>query len=231
MQHAFLSIREIKVFDKIFYLQNSDSKDFKELFLSIKKELFSPCHPYEDATQEISRIINELESISDKSLLTIYPNDPWSKIMDWEEIIQASLENEITIGSHSLDHSLIGKMGDDEIRKQLLKSKQEIEEHTLKPCLHFCYPNGLLPPNPAKHLQESGYASAVTTKTGITTRDNFDRYLIKRYHLDVHQGEFFNLALISGLIAFTSKYSSKFRLTKRPGQPNTKKRRYTHTPT
>jgi peptidoglycan/xylan/chitin deacetylase (PgdA/CDA1 family) len=213
MQQGFQSINEIEVFGKTFSLGNYDSKSLKKLFLAIKNEIFSPQHPYAESVQELARVIELLEKTSGKSLLTLYPDDPWSKIMDWEEIKQAALESDITIGSHSLDHSLMGKISETEARDQLVRSKLEIEERLQKPCTHFAYPNGSLPDNPSTLLEDSGYQTAVTTKTGITLKDTFNRYLIDRVYIDVNRGAFFNLALISGLLPTFSKLKKKIKFS------------------
>lgn len=215
IQQAFPSLKELTVFDKTFSLKQFEQSDLKPLFLKIKAALFSSNHPYEQTLQELDRIIDELERVSGKSLLEIYPNDPWSKVMDWEEIRQASQESDITIGSHTQDHSLLGLIDEDEVLNQLVKSKQEIERHTQKPCVHFCYPNGSIPKNPEKLLEVSGYVSAVTTKTGVTYGEQFSRYLIERYHITAHRNEFFNLALICGFASTAYKLTRKMQFWKK----------------
>jgi peptidoglycan/xylan/chitin deacetylase (PgdA/CDA1 family) len=206
IQHAVDKIDSIRVFDKSIPVNNVNRGNYKALFLRLKSAIFNSHHTHEQATKELYRLINELEQASGRSLLEIYPDDPWSKLMSWEDIKQAALSSDITIGSHTLDHSLLGKVSEEEINTQLAESKREIEAHTQQPCVHFCYPDGSIPLNPDKHLQACGYSSAVTTKPGITFQKNFDRYQIKRYHIPVYGDAIFNLALISGFVQFIKKY-------------------------
>jgi peptidoglycan/xylan/chitin deacetylase (PgdA/CDA1 family) len=202
IQHAIDHIDKIDIFDKTIAVsgQSKNRAYCKQLLLKVKSEIFYSNHPEEKVNGEMNKVISELESASGKSLLDIYQDDPWSKLMDWDEIQKAAHSVDITIGSHTVDHTMLGTVGETEIMNQLDNSKKIIEDNTLKACQHFCFPDGSVPSNPEKYLKQSGYASAVTTKPGLTLPNNFNQYLINRYHMPIEDDEVFTLAWVSGFI-------------------------------
>lgn len=63
------------------------------------------------------------------------------QLMNWEQIVELS-HHGVSIGSHCLRHCILhDKQKDAEVRRQLIASKQAIEEK-LGHCHYFAYPNG-----------------------------------------------------------------------------------------
>jgi len=188
----------VKVFEQEIALEHGSPAAFKRSFLRIKNAAFETNHDYTLVSKEIERVTQELESRSGKSLLDIYDADPWSKVMSWKDVEAAARDEDVTFGSHTVDHSLLGKIGEIEIEYQLKASKEALENHTRKPCVHFCYPNGSLHPKAAAYLASTGYLSAVTTARGNNQINSYDRFHLKRYNLPPDSAPLHCLAKVSG---------------------------------
>ncbi len=191
----------VKVFGQEIALEHGSPAACKRTFMKIKNAAFESRHEYTLVSQEIERVTRELESRSGKSLLEIYETDPWSRVMSWQDVEAIAPAQDITFGSHTVDHSLLGKISEDEIEYQLKASKEALEKHTRKPCVHFCYPNGSLPPRAAIHLESAGYLSAVTTKHGSNRAESYDRFQLRRYNLPADSAPLHSLAMVSGFSA------------------------------
>jgi peptidoglycan/xylan/chitin deacetylase (PgdA/CDA1 family) len=61
--------------------------------------------------------------------------------MNWEEL-RAHAERGVTIGSHGVAHLRLPQLSDDELRRELVDSKEEIESELGRPCLELAYPYG-----------------------------------------------------------------------------------------
>ncbi|MFN3234079.1 MAG: polysaccharide deacetylase family protein [Gammaproteobacteria bacterium] len=87
--------------------------------------------------------------------------------LSWDEIIEASKDPLVTIGAHTIDHLALSKLSEGELHRQLLQSRQELEEKLGSPIRHFAYPYG------SKHeasLREFQYAREIGFETAVTTR-------------------------------------------------------------
>jgi peptidoglycan/xylan/chitin deacetylase (PgdA/CDA1 family) len=61
--------------------------------------------------------------------------------MTWAEL-RAHSERGAQIGSHGVSHAHLTSLGDDELRRELIESKREIEEQLGTRCTDFAYPYG-----------------------------------------------------------------------------------------
>lgn len=176
---------KVDIFGQEVVLQNDSPATLKKSFLNIKNHAFNSQRSYDEITNEILRVTQDLEQLSGKSLLDIYDEDPWSKVMTWQDVESAASSQDITFGSHTVDHSLLGMVDSNEIRYQLNKSKEILDQHLPYPCVHFCYPNGSVPQGASDYLKESGYHSATTTEVGINMPEDYDLYYLKRVHFPI----------------------------------------------
>jgi peptidoglycan/xylan/chitin deacetylase (PgdA/CDA1 family) len=62
-------------------------------------------------------------------------------LMDWEEL-QSLDPRLITIGSHSMTHPILSNISDDEVNREIVESRQVLEQRLERPVEYFCYPNG-----------------------------------------------------------------------------------------
>lgn len=61
--------------------------------------------------------------------------------MDWDEL-RGHCENGIEVGSHGVSHAHLTELADDELRRELVDSKAEIEAELGRPCTELAYPYG-----------------------------------------------------------------------------------------
>ena len=61
--------------------------------------------------------------------------------MTWNEL-RAHVERGVELGSHGVSHAHLTELGDDEVRRELVDSKRELEEELGRACPDFAYPYG-----------------------------------------------------------------------------------------
>lgn len=61
--------------------------------------------------------------------------------MDWEELKEVA-ENNISIGAHTVRHRILSNLSVAELEKEIVDSKNEIEQRIGKKVISFAYPNG-----------------------------------------------------------------------------------------
>ena len=68
-----------------------------------------------------------------------YPDD--LATMDWDAL-RALAERGIEIGSHTVSHPHLPRLGEAEIQRELRESKERIEDELRRPCRYLAYPFG-----------------------------------------------------------------------------------------
>jgi peptidoglycan/xylan/chitin deacetylase (PgdA/CDA1 family) len=61
--------------------------------------------------------------------------------MTWDEL-RAHAERGVAIASHGVSHAHLTRLSDDEVRRELAESKQQIEGELGRPCIELAYPYG-----------------------------------------------------------------------------------------
>ena len=89
--------------------------------------------------------------------------------MTWEQLKELEAGG-ITIESHTLTHPKLEELPDDEIRAELLNSKNVLEENLGHPIEFLAYPTGTYNLHIAGIAQDVGYKGAFTIKYGIVDR-------------------------------------------------------------
>jgi peptidoglycan/xylan/chitin deacetylase (PgdA/CDA1 family) len=146
---------------------------------------------------KLDEIITHYERSGGKSLGTIFEEDPWSGLLNWEEINRCQGEG-VRFGSHTMDHYRVDRLNGDALRYQLEESKRVIEEKTGTPCDYIAYPNGDCSESARNVALESGYLAGVTTDEGIN-KIGCDTMMLKRISLPWTSDETELLAYVSGL--------------------------------
>jgi len=106
-------------------------------------------------------------------------------ILSWDEAKEMSQEN-IDFGSHGQSHRILTKLSSSEIQKELISSKNIIEEKIGKECELFSYPNGDYNSEIKQLVQETGYSSAITTSGQEIIKEEQDFFALKRF--GIHEG-------------------------------------------
>jgi len=148
--------------------------------------------------RKVEEVITHFERRSGRRLSDIFEDDPWSALLDWGEIVGCQ-GDDVRFGSHTLDHHRVGHLrrGDD-LRRQLIGSKEAIEEKTGVPCRYIAYPDGDCSERAVKVAREAGYEAGVTTEEGIN-RVGCDLMTLRRIALPWTTDETELLARVSGL--------------------------------
>jgi len=106
-------------------------------------------------------------------------NESLSKpLMDWNTIREIS-KNGVQIGSHTITHPELTRISSDEQNKEIVGSKNELEEHLNQPIDAFCYPGGDQNQQVKEAVKKAGYRNAVTTQRGHVEK-GFDPFALRR---------------------------------------------------
>jgi peptidoglycan/xylan/chitin deacetylase (PgdA/CDA1 family) len=106
--------------------------------------------------------------------------------LTWDECREMHRAGMI-IGSHTASHAKLSGLADDQIRQEMLSSKQIIEQKLGCPCKHFACPWGrdgidFKKGSAEKIARDVGYHSFLTTKRGPLFRGD-STFLINRDHI------------------------------------------------
>lgn len=101
--------------------------------------------------------------------------------LTWDQIKDLQAEG-IEIGSHTRNHIDLKQATYQQQVKEILSSKQTLEQSLGVPCLSFCYPSGAHGDVTPTIVKDSGYSSAVTVAFGkASPADNI--YLLPRIRI------------------------------------------------
>jgi len=74
-----------------------------------------------------------------------------------------------TIGAHTVDHFVLNRLRDDELRRQIVDSRSALETHIKKSVIHFAYPYGSRSEAGCREfslVRELGFKTGVTSRVG-----------------------------------------------------------------
>ena len=204
-------------FDRLDYILQMDDKENREFDVGNKKFIFSGNRREDLAASyagfrglikkeytnegafhsKIDEIISHYERSSGKSLANIFEEDPWSALLNWEEI-NGFRGEDVQFGSHTMDHYRVDRLKEDALRYQMDESKKIIEKKTGNPCNYIAYPNGDCSESARNVAMESGYLAGLTTIEGIN-KIGCDTMMLKRIPLPWTSDETELLAYVSGI--------------------------------
>lgn len=124
--------------------------------------------------------------------------------LDAEQLVKLSEHPLVTIGSHSVSHPSLAKIGDEASYKEISDSKKELEKLIGKKVEHFSYPFGTVndvSERELKHAREAGYLTALTTSYG-DVHVNSDLFRLPRIWTSEHNKEIELLKSIFGINAY-----------------------------
>jgi peptidoglycan/xylan/chitin deacetylase (PgdA/CDA1 family) len=84
----------------------------------------------------------------------------------------------IEFGSHTMNHRLLNKISETEVKSEVEDAKREIENLLQKPCLTFAYPAGFYSETARHAVEQAGHIAAFTTTYGPT--DRVDLFALNR---------------------------------------------------
>jgi peptidoglycan/xylan/chitin deacetylase (PgdA/CDA1 family) len=104
-------------------------------------------------------------------------------------------------GSHTQFHPILTCCTNEELKRELLISKKNIESITNNECHHFCYPNGDYNENIIKEVKLSGYKSARTIDVGWNNI-NSDPFKLKITGITDNASKIQLIAQLTGITMF-----------------------------
>lgn len=90
--------------------------------------------------------------------------------MDWSELYRLAEDPLVTIGAHTVNHVMLGKVPERQVRSELAMSRSVIEASLGRQPQHFSYPFGdrtSAGPREFQIAAELGFKTAVTTRPGV----------------------------------------------------------------
>lgn len=145
-----------------------------------------------------------IENISGQEYQTLCQQYLSDAPMNWDEVATLQKEYNCTIGSHCLDHFICGPFQQtEEIKKQIIHSKEMIEKRLNTPCFYLAYPNGDIDDRALKAVADAGYKLAFTTNSNIRLRPDSNPFALPRY------GVSFKLNTFKTELAFKPKPNTK----------------------
>lgn len=85
----------------------------------------------------------------------------------WEQLEDMADRGVFEIQSHTLDHSDLARLSDEDAWRQILDSKNLLESRLGLPMTFFCYPYGAYTQQTAELVKKAGYRGALTTHYGL----------------------------------------------------------------
>ena len=85
----------------------------------------------------------------------------------------------ITIGSHSWSHEIMIGMDSRELEREVVASRQRIEQAIARKADYFCYPNGDFD-EAALEAVEKNYTAALSTRVGVVRKDRDPLHALPR---------------------------------------------------
>lgn len=96
--------------------------------------------------------------------------------MTWAELAALS-ERGVEVGSHTLTHPHLPRLSDEELRRELVESRERLQDKLGRSCRYLAYPFGDDDERVHRAAERAGYEAAFALRA---TADPFDRYAIPR---------------------------------------------------
>jgi peptidoglycan/xylan/chitin deacetylase (PgdA/CDA1 family) len=135
-------------------------------------------------TYPLGDIEETLDELSSLNSLQFAPSN--RAFLSWHEVREMNRSGLITCGSHTGSHRILTTLGDDEVERELKRSRERLlQEDLADPAfIPLSYPNGNYNENIIQMAKKTGYHLAVTTQGGWNTIQS-SLYSLKR--IPVHQ--------------------------------------------
>jgi peptidoglycan/xylan/chitin deacetylase (PgdA/CDA1 family) len=102
--------------------------------------------------------------------------------MDWEALRRAAALG-VEIGSHTRSHPHLTRLSDEQLRAELVGSREALEANLQQPCRFLAYPYGEMDERVRQAAEEAGYDAAY----GLGSKTRLGLYGIPR--ADVYRGD------------------------------------------
>ena len=151
-----------------------------------------------------------------------------TRAIRWEEAREMLASGWVSFGAHTMHHPILAYLADDaEVRNEVRKCREVLEQQLGQPVRTFAYPVGQpehISLRGKEAVKQAGYTWAVTTMHGCNTRRS-DPYMLRRVVVDVNQHWLAVAAKACGLWSFLSRLRSVYNKVSYPFACTSKRRR------
>lgn len=89
-----------------------------------------------------------------------------NRLMNWGQVLDMLREG-MEIGSHTMNHSVLARISLEDAKREIIESKQKLEQKLQIEITSFCYPGGCFEEQHTLLVKKAGYLSACTASPGI----------------------------------------------------------------
>lgn len=111
------------------------------------------------------------------------PSAQPDRFLGWDEA-RSMLRAGVRFGSHACTHRMLPRLSDDELQRELVDSKQQIERMLGRPVPLVAFPNGDFDSRATDAARRAGYIAAFTTRPGPVGNHD-DPYTLRR--INIHE--------------------------------------------
>lgn len=146
------------------------------------------CRTADEKRQLFNELIQQIYQSSDtpsrvfEQWFAGYQIDMAGLALTWDELAEMLSSGLLTVGSHTQSHPMLTKIPTEEVRQELLESKNLIEQHLSISVNHFSYPHSAYNMEIANELRLVGYKSA-TLGYGGSIRRGMELMLLNRKYI------------------------------------------------
>ena len=101
--------------------------------------------------------------------------------MDWQALRELA-ERGVEIGSHTVSHAHLTRLGDAELQRELVESRERLEDELGQPCRWLAYPFGEHDDRVQAAAARAGYEAAFALRSAVRTRWTLPR-------IDLYRGD------------------------------------------
>jgi len=184
------------------------STDRRQVYAQLRYEAKRSLRDDRHMQAAMSDIAEQLERLCPVKLQEIFEDDPWSSLMNKDEIRSLAADPLFDIGSHTMDHYRLDVLDEEERRRQVKLSREWIENVTGRPCRYLCFPNGNFNPEAVRSTMWAGYQAALSNEEGLN-RIAKCGFAMQRLNFPAFANDSELLVKASGLWAEISRFSSK----------------------
>jgi len=188
-----LDMNEISLDNGLLRLQlNNNRQEVAEEILKYMKLV---------ADDKRRALVNEIEMLAGHDA---DDGCPYSRPLTWGQVKEMS-DAGMEFGSHSVSHPILTRLNENALITEMSDSKKMIENRLGLACYAVAYPVGGALEYNEKVIdvaKRSGYKMAVTYQHGACHLNNFDRYNIKRLHVERYTSRnyFSSMLMAPGLL-------------------------------
>lgn len=162
------------------------------IFLNIMENIHIPIERKIDQIIQIMKEmpVDKIDHILDEMAykMDIDTDKSRKSFITWEQAKEMHKTGIVSFGSHTKSHQILTTCTDDDIKKELLNSRNMLlENEIISSFIPFAYPNGNYTDKIAAMVEESGYNLAVTTEKGWNPIVGEEKNIYKIKRIGIHQ--------------------------------------------